>query len=65
MKTLWKGTLHRDGRAPEPFAAEIVDMDGHAELIERRGIDVLIVSPFMVSGESWMNAMVELARGAG
>jgi hypothetical protein len=63
--TIWKGTLALSDRILVPFDAEIVDVDGKPELIQRRGIEIKIVSPFEISGEAWMNALVELARRQG
>lgn len=62
MSTIWKGTLERGGRAPEPFAAEIVEFEGKSVITERRGVEVKAVSPHEISGDSWLKALVAQAR---
>jgi hypothetical protein len=65
MKTLWTGTLARSGRKPVEFQAEIVDVDGAPEIIERLGINVARVSPHEINGAYWLKAMVSILQKGG
>lgn len=63
MITIWKGTLRTNGGA-EPFDAEIVEStDGTIALtaIGAEGIH-WVVSPYEVNGQSWLEALVSLAK---
>lgn len=61
-KVIWRGKLSRNGRAPKPFAAEILDVDGMPTIIERHGVEVAVVSPHEISGTAWLDALTALAR---
>lgn len=61
-RVIWKGQLARSGRTPKPFTAEILDVDGMPTIVERRGVEIKVVSPHEISGMSWLDALTALAR---